>query len=129
MTPRHIALITIAGTAPTAQQDQDIGQTIKEAVDQATREATQEAQQAAVARQVAILSDEVGDSETLFKDGLVEASRLNSSKRELARLEGEAGNLTAYVHGLQPMGTSWTVAEIDRLLFLRYLVERGRLTS
>jgi hypothetical protein len=41
----------------------------------------------------------------------------------------EAGNLTAYVHGLQPMGTSWTVAEIDRLLFLRYLVERGRLAS
>lgn len=56
-----------------------------------------EAQQAAVARQVAILSDEVGDSETLFKDGLVEASRLNSSKRELARLEGEAGNLTAEI--------------------------------
>jgi len=24
------------------------------------------------------------------------------------------------------MGTSWTVAEIDRLMFLRYLVERGR---
>jgi len=47
MTPHHIALITIAGTAPMAQQNQDIGQTIKEAVDQATREATQEAQQAA----------------------------------------------------------------------------------
>jgi len=47
MTPHHIALITIAGTAPMAQQNQDIGQTIKEAVDQATRDATQEAQQAA----------------------------------------------------------------------------------
>jgi len=47
MTPHHIARITIAGTAPMAQQKQDIGQTIKEAVDQATREATQEAQQAA----------------------------------------------------------------------------------
>ena len=41
----------------------------------------------------------------------------------------EAGNLTAFVNGLQPMGTSWTVAEIDRLMFLRYLVERGRVTS
>jgi multidrug efflux pump subunit AcrA (membrane-fusion protein) len=47
MTPHHIALITIAGTAPMAQQNQDIGQTIKEAVDQATREASQEAQRAA----------------------------------------------------------------------------------
>ena len=47
MTPHHIALVAVAGTAPTAQQNQDIGQTIKEAVDQATREATQEAQQAA----------------------------------------------------------------------------------
>jgi hypothetical protein len=41
----------------------------------------------------------------------------------------EAGNLTAYVNGLQPVGTSWTVAEIDRLMFLRYLIELGRLPS
>ena len=47
MTPHHVAFITAAGPAPTAQQNQDIGQTIKEAVDQATREASQEAQQAA----------------------------------------------------------------------------------
>ena len=47
MTPHYIALIAVAGTAPTLQQNQDIGQTIREAVDQATREATQEAQQAA----------------------------------------------------------------------------------
>jgi cation transport ATPase len=46
MTPHFIAFLAVAGTAPTAQQNQDIGQTIKEAVDQATREATQEAQQA-----------------------------------------------------------------------------------
>jgi multidrug efflux pump subunit AcrA (membrane-fusion protein) len=45
MTPHHIALI--AHASPMAQQNQDIGQTIREAVDQATREATQEAQQAA----------------------------------------------------------------------------------
>jgi hypothetical protein len=47
MTPHHIALVAVAAAAPTAQQNQDIGQTIREAVDQATREATQEAQQAA----------------------------------------------------------------------------------
>ncbi len=45
MTPHHIALV--AHASPMAQQNQDIGQTIREAVDQATREATQEAQQAA----------------------------------------------------------------------------------
>jgi DNA polymerase III gamma/tau subunit len=44
MTPHHIALFAVA--AP-QQQNQDLGQTIREAVDQATREATQEAQQAA----------------------------------------------------------------------------------
>lgn len=56
-----------------------------------------EAQQAAVARQTEILAAEVADAETLFKDGLIEANRLNNSKRELARLEGEAGNLTAEI--------------------------------
>ena len=39
----------------------------------------------------------------------------------------EAGNLTAYLRGLRPMAQGWTVAEIDRILFLRYLVDRGRI--
>ncbi len=39
----------------------------------------------------------------------------------------EAGNLTAYLRGLRPTGRGWTVAELDRLLFLRYLVDRGLL--
>jgi hypothetical protein len=38
----------------------------------------------------------------------------------------EAGNLTAYLRGLRPVDPAWTVAEIDRLLFLRYLADRGR---
>jgi hypothetical protein len=41
----------------------------------------------------------------------------------------EAGNLTAYLRGLRPSDQGWTVAEIDRLLFLRYLVDRGHLVS
>jgi hypothetical protein len=41
----------------------------------------------------------------------------------------EAGNLTAYLRGLRPVDQGWTVAEIDRLLFLRYLVDRDRLDS
>ena len=38
----------------------------------------------------------------------------------------EAGNLAAYVRGIPPVETGWTVKEIDRLLFLRYLVEGRR---
>lgn len=55
------------------------------------------AQQGANQRQIDILSAELVDTEQLFRDGLIEAPRLSSSKRELARLEGEAGNLTAEI--------------------------------
>ena len=41
----------------------------------------------------------------------------------------EAGNLTAYLHGLRPVKGGWAVGEIERLLFLRHLVERGDLGS
>jgi hypothetical protein len=41
----------------------------------------------------------------------------------------EAGNLTAFLHGLRPAVGGWTVREINGLLFLRSLVERGRLPS
>jgi hypothetical protein len=39
----------------------------------------------------------------------------------------EAGNVTAYLAGLAPVETGWEIAEIDRLLFVRYMAERGRL--
>jgi hypothetical protein len=42
---------------------------------------------------------------------------------------GEAGNLTAYLQGLPPVTDGWAVVEIERLLFLRHLVERGDLGS
>lgn len=79
-----------AQTGLTTQLEEQIGQLGEQIVGL-------EAQQAAVERQREILAAEVADSETLFRDGLVEASRLNASKRELARLDGEAGNLTAEV--------------------------------
>lgn len=41
----------------------------------------------------------------------------------------EAGNLTAYLQGLPPVTDGWAVGEIERLLFLRHLVERGDLGS
>ena len=37
---------------------------------------------------------------------------------------GEAGNLTAFLYGLAPVEGGWTVEEIERLLFVRHLVER-----
>ena len=48
------------------------------------------------------------------------------------RLEGcglsptEASNLTARLEGLRLVRTGWTVAEVERLLFVRWLVEAGR---
>jgi hypothetical protein len=41
----------------------------------------------------------------------------------------EAGNLTAYLQGLPPVKDGWAVGEIERLLFLRHLIERGDLGS
>jgi hypothetical protein len=41
----------------------------------------------------------------------------------------EAGNLTAYLHGLSPVESGWNVGEIERLLFVRHLVMRGDIGS
>ena len=39
----------------------------------------------------------------------------------------EAANLTAYLSGLRPVQSGWTLAEIGRLLFRRFPVEKGRI--
>jgi hypothetical protein len=41
----------------------------------------------------------------------------------------EAGNLTAHLHGLHVAEHGWTLQEIERLLFIRALVELGRIPS
>lgn len=41
----------------------------------------------------------------------------------------EAWNLYAVAVGLKPVTTGWKPAEIERLKFLRHLVETGRLAS
>jgi hypothetical protein len=41
----------------------------------------------------------------------------------------QAGNLTARLSGLSPVRTGWSVSEIERLLFLRSLVDTGRVRS
>jgi hypothetical protein len=43
--------------------------------------------------------------------------------------EVEASNLTAYVAGLRPAGHGWTLRELDRLLFIRWLVDARQLES
>jgi hypothetical protein len=41
----------------------------------------------------------------------------------------EAANLTAHLSGLPIEGQKWSINEIQRLLFIRSLVESGRLSS
>jgi hypothetical protein len=40
---------------------------------------------------------------------------------------GEASNLTARLVGLPPVHTGWTLRQVEHLLFLRSIVESGRL--
>jgi hypothetical protein len=42
---------------------------------------------------------------------------------------GEAANLTAHLTGLRIGPSPWTVREIENLLFVRSMVEAGRLGS
>ena len=39
----------------------------------------------------------------------------------------EAGNLTAHLNGLRIADEGWTLREVERLLFVRALAERGRI--
>jgi hypothetical protein len=41
--------------------------------------------------------------------------------------EGEAGNLAAHLAGLTASRKGWQIHEVERLLFIRALVERGRI--
>jgi hypothetical protein len=41
----------------------------------------------------------------------------------------EAGNVTAYSLGIGPIDGGWTVREFERLRFLRYLLDAGRIGS
>ena len=41
----------------------------------------------------------------------------------------EAGNLTAWLAGLSPVTRGWTPREIERILFLRHLAQKGWLES
>ena len=42
---------------------------------------------------------------------------------------GEAANLTAHLAGLPPVRSGWTLRQVEHLLFLRSIVEMGRIES
>ena len=41
----------------------------------------------------------------------------------------EAGNLTAHLAGIHTVAKGWNIEEIEHLLFVRDMVDRGRLGS
>ena len=69
-----------------------------------------------------------GDAGPIHTDG--GRSKTPSAIYRELRVKGfgpdEAGNLVAYLNGVHPVESGWTPREIERPLFLRHLVERGR---
>lgn len=61
-----------------------------------------EAQRQAVSEELTIFSAEGEDIDKLFAEGLVQVGRVNEIKRELARLRGEEGRITAEIAGARP---------------------------
>ncbi len=78
-------------------------ETLAQAVDQRERRIGQigsqiegiEAQQAAVETQVTLLGPELGAQRDLLEKGLTQAARVSAIERELAQVQGRAGELTA----------------------------------
>lgn len=65
-------------------------------------------------------------------DALSRADDLRATARRLVEHglgPPEAANLTAYLYGLPPVAGGWTVDELERLLFVRHLVDTERLRS
>lgn len=58
------------------------------------------------------------------------STRLVFERLERCGLDAvQAGNLTARLAGLEPVRDGWTVEEIDRILFLRWLDGCGRIDA
>ncbi len=65
-------------------------------------------------------------------DVLPGSRKIRDTHRALIRqgLEStEAANLVAYLNGLRVGDASWTLGEINRVLFLRHLYRSGRLAE
>jgi len=74
----------------------------------------------------AIRPEPIEDHETVRRDlaAALTTRRLQMSGLSLA----EASNLTAHLAGLPPARTGWTLRQVEHLLFLRSIVETGRLS-
>jgi hypothetical protein len=76
------------------------------------------------------MTDQIVEGETDL-----ESSRLMTPRATFRRLRfcglspTAAGNLTARLEGLRPIRDGWAVVEIERLVFLRWLIDRGRFTD
>ena len=91
MTPRHIAIISAAGTAQ-QPSSQDIGQTIRDAVEEATREATREATQETQQR-VREAQQEIREAQQRVREAQQEVREAQQQVREAktADQRGAAG--------------------------------------
>ncbi|MFL5727795.1 MAG: hypothetical protein ACJ765_06010 [Chloroflexota bacterium] len=71
-------------------------------------------------------NDPIEDHETSRREVDVgrTALRLQLSGLTLA----EASNLTAHLAGLPPARTGWSLRQVEHLMFLRSIVETGRLS-
>lgn len=73
------------------------------------------------------MTDQVIDDEMVREGSGAASPRATFRRLRFCGLTPEqAGNLTARLEGIKPIRGGWTVAEIERLNFLRWLVTRGR---
>ena len=65
-----------------------------------------------------------------LRRGRVQADSVRAAYRGLRAIglsESEAGNLSAHLAGLGHVPQGWLIREIERLLFIRSLVDSGRI--
>jgi hypothetical protein len=69
--------------------------------------------------------ERIEDHETARRD--VEVKVVARRLQQGGLTSGEASNLTAHLVGLAPAKTGWNLRQVEHLLFLRSIVESGRL--
>lgn len=66
-----------------------------------------------------------GDGGSLHTDDARSPSAIYRELRRKGLGPDAAGNLAAYLNGVHPVESGWTPREIERLLFMRHLADRG----
>ena len=72
-----------------------------------------------------VRNERIEDYETARRAVEVRATAQRLQRGGLS--SGEASNLTAHLVGLAPAKTGWNLRQVEHLLFLRSIVESGRL--